>query len=294
MTRADRIARMKDMGILPENATVFPRLPDIPAWDDLPEDQRRASARGMELYAGMVSHMDAQIGRLIAYLKSTGEYDNTLVIFLSDNGPEGTMWPRGPVWDNSNIEDWGRPGTFIQYSTAWAQVSAGPLRMYRGFLSEGGIRVPMIVAGSGVAGSGRISDTLAHIMDVPATILDVAGVPHPETFNGKPVAPLQGKSLAPVLDNTSESVRSPTDWIGWEAFGLRALRMGEWKLLSMCEPYGNGDWQLYDLASDPGESRDLAAEQPQITAQLIGHWAEYAQFNNVILPDASPLCRTPQ
>ena len=248
----------------------------------------------MELYAGMVSHMDEQIGKLMGYLKSTGEYDNTLVIFLSDNGPEGNMWPVGAPWDNSRFEDWGRAGTFIQYGPAWAQVSAGPLRMFKGYMSEGGIRTPMIVSGNAVANPGRISDAVTHVMDVPATILDAAGVAHPETFEGKPVAPLQGRSLAPVIDGTSESVRAPTDWIGMELFGNRAVRMGDWKLLWLCEPSGTGDWQLYDTKTDPGEMNDLASVHPDIRDQMAGYWDEYASANNVILPDRSPVCPVQQ
>jgi arylsulfatase A-like enzyme len=289
--RAKRIERMKTLGILDPEATVFPRVPNVAAWDDLSDLEKRESARRMELYAAMVGHMDANIGGLIEYLKTTGIYDNTLIIFLSDNGPEGNLMPMGPPWDNSRFEDWGKQGTFIQYGPAWAQVSAGPFRMFKGFLSEGGIRGPMIVSGKGVAGSGRISDALAHIMDVPATILDVAGVAHPETYNGKPVVPMQGKSLLPVLGNSSESVRTPDDWIGWELFGLRAVRMGDWKLLSLCKPFGSGEWQLYNLRADPGETVDLAASEPEIATKLIGHWDEYAKANNVILPDTSPICR---
>lgn len=288
--RADRIARMQDIGILPENSTVFPRLPAIPAWTDLSADERRASARQMELYAGMVSHMDAQIGRLMAYLKSAGEYDNTLIVFLSDNGPEGNMWTVGPPWDNSRIEDWGRAGTFIQYGPAWAQVSAGPLRMFKGYMSEGGIRTPMIVAGAGVVNPGRISDAVAHVMDVPATILEAAGVAHPQTFGGRPIAPLQGQSLTPVIAGTRDSVRKPTNWIGMELFGNRAMRMGDWKLTWLCEPSGTGDWQLYDLRTDPAEMNDLASVHPDIRDQMAGHWDEYARTNNVILPDQSPVC----
>jgi arylsulfatase len=246
----------------------------------------------MELYASMVEHMDANIGKLIGYLKRSGVYDNTLIIFLSDNGPEGNIATPGPPWDNSRLEDWGKAETYIQYGPAWAQVSAGPFRMFKGFMSEGGIRGPMIVAGEGVADGGRISDAFTHIMDVPATILDMAGVRHPDTFNGKPVAPLQGKSIAPVLAGTKQSVRGPTDWTGWELFGNRAIRMGNWKLLWLCEPYGTGDWQLYNLAVDPGETRDVAKDQPEITRQLIAHWEEYATANNVILPDRSPLCKS--
>lgn len=293
VTRAERIERMKKLGILDPEATTFPRLPNVPAWDDLSGEEKRESARRMELYAAMLGHMDATIGGLIEYLKTMGIYEDTLIVFLSDNGPEGNLMQMGPPWDNSRFEDWGKEGTFIQYGPAWAQVSAGPFRMFKGFLSEGGIRSPMIVAGKGVEASGRISDALAHIMDVPATILDAAGVPHPETYDGKPVSPLQGKSLVPVLRNTSEAVRTPADWIGWELFGNRAIRRGDWKLLSLCKPFGSGEWQLYDLKSDPGETRDLAVDQPEITAQLIGHWDEYVQGNNVILPDTSPLCRAP-
>lgn len=289
-TRANRIAKMEEMGIIPENSTVFPRLSAIPAWADLTEEQRRASARQMELYAGMVSHMDSQIGKLMGYLKSTGEYDDTLVIFLSDNGPEGNLWSVGAPWDNSRIEDWGRAGTFIQYGPAWAQVGAGPLRMFKGFMSEGGIRTPMIMAGSGVANPGRISDAVTHIMDVSATILDAAGVAYPETFEGRAIAPLEGRSIMPVVEGTSDSVRAPTDWIGMELFGNRAVRMGDWKLLWLCEPSGTGEWQLYDLKTDPAEMNDLASAHPDIRDQMAGYWDEYATANNVILPDRSPVC----
>jgi arylsulfatase A-like enzyme len=290
--RAQRIDRMKTLGILGPEATAFPRLPNIPAWADLTEAERQDSARRMELYAAMVAHMDANIGQLIGYLKTAGLYDNTLIIFLSDNGPEGNMMPMGPPWDNSRIEDWGKAGTFIQYGPAWAQVSAGPLRLFKGFMSEGGIRVPMIVSGPGVAGSGRISAAFTHITDVPATILDAAQVPYPETFEGQPIPPLMGKSLAPVLGATADQVRSPSDWIGWELFGNRAVRMGDWKLLWLCEPHGTGDWQLYDLATDPGETRDLAEAQPEVAAQLLALWEAYATRNNVVLPDRSPVCNS--
>lgn len=292
VVRADRIARMKALGILEPDATVFPRLPTVPAWTELSAEEQRQSARRMELYAGMVEHMDANIGSLVGYLKTTGIYDNTLIIFLSDNGPEGNNMFPGPPWNNERFEDWGEAGTFIQYGPAWAQVSAGPFRMFKGFMSEGGIRGPMIIAGNGVAGGGRISDALAHIMDVAATILDVASVTHPDTYAGKAVAPMQGRSLAPVLAEASASVRGPSDWLGWELFGNRAIRMGDWKLLWMCEPFGPGAWQLYDLGSDPGETVDLASQQPEITKQLVAHWEDYAAANKVILPDASPVCRS--
>lgn len=290
--RAARVARMKALGVLDPNSTVFPRLASVPAWTDLSDEERQQSARKMELYAAMVEHMDANIGKLIGYLKTSGIYDDTIILFMSDNGPEGNVMNIGAPWDNSKFEDWGKKGTFIQYGPAWAQVGAGPFRMFKGFLTEGGIRVPLIIAGNGVLGSARIFDGAAHVMDIPATILDVAGVPYPDGSDGKVVAQLQGKSLAPVLSGRSDSVRGASDWVGWELFGNRAVRMGNWKLLWLCEPFGSGQWQLYDLKSDPAETQDLATERPETRDQLIRHWDEYATANNVILPDTSPICGT--
>jgi arylsulfatase len=238
----------------------------------------------------MVANMDENIGKLIAYLKTSGLYDNTLIIFLSDNGPEGNIMDMGPPWDNSNLEDWGQKGTFIQYGPAWAQVGAGPFRMFKGYLSEGGIRTPLIISGAGVKGSGRISDAVVHVKDIPATILDAASIAHPDSFNGNKVAPLQGKALAPVLAKKASAVHGADDWTGWELFGNRAIRQGDWKLLWMCKPFGASQWQLFDLKSDPGETRDLAAEKPEIRDRLAKHWDDYVKINNVILPDVSPLC----
>lgn len=288
--RAQRIERMKTLGILAPDATVSPRLPSAPAWADLTVTEQQESARRMELFAAMVEHMDANIGRLIGYIKTAGIYDNTLIIFLSDNGPEGNWMPVGSPWDSSRVEDWGKAGTFIQYGPGWAQVSAGPLRLFKGFTAEGGIRVPMIIAGPGVRGSERLSAAPTHVMDVTATILDAAGITYPETVDGQPVAPLQGKSIVPLLRGASDLVRTPDDWLGWELFGNRAIRRGDWKLLWLCEPQGAGQWQLYNLAADPGETVDLAKNQPALARELIALWEAYATRNNVILPDSSPVC----
>lgn len=136
--RAARVARMIELGLVPAETTVFPRLPTVPAWSELSEQERRESARTMELYAAMLEHMDANIGNLIGYLKATGQYENTLVFFMSDNGPEGNdVLQIGAAWDNSVFEDWGKQGTFVHYGPAWAQVSAGPLAFFKGFVTEG-------------------------------------------------------------------------------------------------------------------------------------------------------------
>ncbi|MHB2170090.1 arylsulfatase [Alsobacter sp. R-9] len=291
-TRAARIERMKRLALLPQDATVFPRLPSIPAWTALTPEERKQSARRMELYAAMLEHLDWNVGRLVRYLQERNLYEDTLFIVLSDNGPEGTSAAEriGAPWDNSRFEDWGKKGTFIQYGPAWAQVSAGPFRMFKGYESEGGIRAPMIVAGPGVSAGGRISGALSHVTDVPATILRAANVAHPATVEGRPVLPLQGRSLQPVLDGSRRAVRGRGEWIAGELFGNRFVRRGDWKLLWMCRPAGTGEWQLFDLARDPGETRDLAASAPAVRNDLLKAWKDYAQANGVIIPSVSPVC----
>lgn len=289
-TRAARIERMKKLGILGKNANTFPRLPNIPEWNALSAEEKKQSARKMELYAAMVEHLDSNVGRLVRYLKDNNLYENTLFVFLSDNGPEGTSWNMGAPWDNSKIENWGKKGTFIQFGAAWAQVSAGPFRMFKGYQSEGGIRSPMIMAGHGVAGSGRISTALTHVMDVPATILKAANVPYPKTYHDRPIVPLQGKALNAILNNSRAFVRGPSDWFGAEIFGNRAVRQGDWKLLWLCQPAGPNTWQLFNLKADPAEMNDLSSAQPKMKARLIRRWEEYSRTNNVIIPSVSPTC----
>lgn len=289
-TRAARVERMKRLTLLRNDATVFPRLPSIPPWTALSPDERKQSARRMELYAAMLEHLDWNVGRLVRYLQDRNLYEDTLFIVLSDNGPEGTSFPISAPWDNSRFEDWGKKGTFIQYGAAWAQVSAGPFRMFKGYESEGGIRAPMIVAGHGVSAGGRVSNALAHVTDVPATILQAANVMHPKTFEGQSVLPLQGLSLRPVLAGTRKAVRGEDQWIGGELFGNRFVRQGDWKLLWMCRPAGTGDWQLFDLARDPGETRDLSASEPAVRRRLLKAWNTYSTANNVVLPEVSPVC----
>ena len=159
--------------------------------------------------------------------------------------------------------------------------------MFKGFLTEGGIRVPLIVAGTGVEGAARVSDAVAHVMDIPATILDAAGVAYPDSTD---VPPLQGRSLAPILEGADATVRGAEDWIGWELFGNRALRLGDWKAVWICPPFGSGEWQLFDLEADPGETVDLAATRPDVLERLTAQWDEYALANNVIPADVSPVC----
>jgi arylsulfatase len=164
-----------------------------------------------------------------------------------------------------------------------------PFRQYKGWLAEGGIHCPMIIAGAGVhRAAGSLNAGVVHIMDVAPTLLEVAGVQVPATYEGKPVQRIQGKSLVPTLQGKAEAPRGPEDWLGWELWGSRAIRQGDWKLLWQPQPMGKADWELFNIAKDPGERTDLAAQEPDRKRRLMALWDEYVKTNNVVLPDRNP------
>ena len=295
--RASRLARMKDMGIVGTSAQPFPRLPNIPAWDSLTPEQQKLSARRMEIYAAMLANMDYHIGRVLDHLKEAGKLDNTLVIFFSDNGAESieltslvesAFSPAAKKWFLEHFdrrpEHWGRKGSVVDYGPAWAQVGSAPFRMFKGYVSEGGIRAPLIIAGPGVTHAGDINASFLHVMDIAPTLYELAGAEHPSRRRGSKLAPLQGKSLVPLLTGKSEAIRGGSDWIGWELFGNRAVRQGDWKILYLLKPAGgSGDWQLFNLHDDPAELHDLSKNYPDKRQALLALWDQYVTTNGVIL-----------
>jgi arylsulfatase A-like enzyme len=183
----------------------------------------------------------------------------------------------------------GRKGTYTEYGPAWAQVGMTPFRVYKGWTAEGGIRSPLIVSGPGVQGPGELNkQAVLHVKDIAPTLLELAGVQHPSTHNGREVAPMQGKSWVSMLDGTTQSPRSAGDWLGWELFGNRAIRQGDWKITWLYQPLGSGDWELFNLAEDPGEQNDLSGEFPEKRMELVALWDEYVKMNGVIIGERSP------
>lgn len=302
--REERLARQKQLGIIAPDVVSFPRLSTIPAWNTLTDEQRRQAARKMELYAAMIEYMDDQVGRLIGHLKKSGRYDDTLIVFLSDNGAAGEdmaelmakLAPTAKDWfartfDN-RLENWGRRGSSVEYGPSWAQVSSVPLRLFKGVVAEGGIRTPLIVSGPGVKHEGSINGSLLHVMDIAPTVLESAGVEHPSRRGGSELPPLQGRSMWPLLAGREREIRTDTDWLGWELFGNRAIRRGDWKLLYLLKAAGGtGDWELFNLREDPAELHDLSAKHPGTRKALLALWEEYVTRNGVVLSDAGPYAR---
>jgi arylsulfatase len=300
MVRKERLKRQIEVGIVPKDTQLAERMWFIPDATLLAPAARALLGKKMELYAGMVENMDYHTGRLIDYLKKIGEYDNTIFIVFGDNGAEGadlfnmiagTPGTRNYLfasmqWSQTHPNAWGDPHTYVGYGPMWAQVSMTPLSQYKGLMGEGGIRNGLIVNGPIVKRpAGSINRGLMHVADLMPTLLEVAGASYPKMIKGQEAPPLIGKSWVKMLAGQEESPRSAQDYMAWEIFGNQAVRQGDWKLVWQYKPYGTEQWELFNLATDPGERHNLAAEQPEKVKTLLALWDDYARANKVVLPN---------
>ena len=288
--RARRLAGLEAQGIIAGDATVYTGHAAWPKWDTLDDDLKRAESKRMAVYAAMVHAMDREIGRVLDYLKAQGELDNTFVFFMSDNGADGNSildvahdreWIHSSM--NNGIANTGRIGSFVEYGPGWAQVSETPLRMYKSFTYEGGISAPAIAWGPGLGVGGGIRHSLVHVMDVAPTLYEIGRARYPGAVRGRTaLLPLQGKSMLAYLQGRQERVHGPEEAVGWELGGRKALRKGDWKIVSSNQPWGTGTWELYDMARDRAETQDLAAAMPGKVAELVESWQQYVTTNGVL------------
>lgn len=302
VVRRERLQRQIELGIMPNDTSLAERLWFIPDATLLAPASRAVLGMKMELFAGMMENMDYHVGRLIDYLKSIGEYKNTIFIVFGDNGAEGTdlfemvAGQEGSLnalyaainWSQTHPKAWGDPGSYVGYGPMWAQVSMTPFSQYKGWLAEGGIRNALIVSGPIVKlPKGSIQDPILHVADIMPTLLEVAETTYPERHNELRLPLLLGKSWVKMLSGKTDSVRTSEDYLAWELFGNRAVRQGEWKLRWQWKPLGKGQWELFNLAIDPAERYDLSLKQPEKLTALISLWQDYVSKNNVILPSRS-------
>ena len=300
--RQERLKRQIELGIMPAGTQLAERMWFLPDPIVLAPATRAILGKKMELYAGMVENLDFHVGRLIEHLKQIGEHDNTVFIVFGDNGAEGTdlfkMIAGTPGtrdylfaaihWSQTNPNAWGDPGSYVAYGPMWAQVSMTPFSQYKGWVGEGGIRNALIVSGPVVKRpNGSVNGGLMHVADIMPTLLEVAGASYPKTHDGHELPPLMGKSWGQVLAGQAESPRTEQDYLAWEIFGNHAVRQGDWKLRWEYKSFGKGEWELYNVATDAAERKDLAAERPDKVKALIALWDDYARANNVILPSRS-------
>src|SRR5690606_21579444 len=267
----DRLERARALGLVPADFAGIPPVAGQPRWEELSDEERRIEARKMEIYAAMVSDLDEYVGRLIAYLESIGELDDTFIFFMSDNGPEGLRRDLGaPLRDwvaeccDNSYENLGAGDSYVMYGPNWARAGTVPFRDAKASAFEGGIRVPAFAVSPGVVPAGARSDAFGTVMDLLPTFLELAGTSHPgEAYRGQPVAPPRGASMLPLLSGDADAVHGPDYWVGWELYGHRAIRRGDWKIVWDPREGEDAAWKLFNLAEDPGEQRDLAASAPE-------------------------------
>ncbi len=264
--REERHRRQLESGLLPAKWALSPRPDHIPAWDSLSEKERKWESDRMEVFAAMVDVLDQSVGRLVAFLKDEGLFDNTLILFFSDNGGCPFERTRGRY-----LKPWD-PKSYWLYDASWAHVSNTPFRLYKQNQHEGGIASPLIVHWpKGLqTQAGAITHQPGHIIDIMATCLDITGARYPKQIGDRVIDPLQGQSLAPIFRGET---RAPHEQLYFHFGTDRALRKGPWKLVSA----KLGKWELYDIDEDRTELHDLSDRMPERVAAMQAEWFRFAK-----------------
>jgi len=289
--RQRRFASLKAAGIVPAEWALPPRNEAITPWEDLSDEQKKIESRKMELYAAMVDNLDDHVGRLIAYLKDHDVYDNTLILFMADNGAAGEDFYEGIPYDgfqdyikahyDNRFETMGKPGSFVSYGPQWAEAGSAPFRRYKGYTLEGGMVAPLIITGPGVAGEGLIDSTYLTVMDLAPTFLEIAGATYPDDGS---VKPMLGESMVSFLAGESKTVHDD-DYVTLISHrGRSFVRKGQWKLVVMEGPFDEEKFELYDVLADPGETHDLRNSMPEIYTEMLETWREERLELGIILP----------
>jgi len=287
--RQERRDRAIALGLIPKGTPML-TMRSTADWDALSAQDKKYQARRMEVYAAMADAMDFHVGRLVAHLKQTGDYDNTVFLFTSDNGAEasdpyavlsGRLWLD---WQyNKGIDQLGARGAYSIIGPSWASAAASPLSTYKFYSGEGGIRVPLIISGPGDIKPNSIHGSLAHVKDIAPTLLELAQIVRPGvTYQGKAIEPMTGASLMPVLTGKAARVHGPNHVIGYELSGNQAVFKGDLKLIKNIAPIGDGQWHLYDIRNDPGETKDLRSQLPDVFQAMQADYAAYAKANGVL------------
>ncbi len=275
--RKERIAKQIQSGILPASQKIAQRDAEVPLWENLNYDQKQLWKAKMEVYAAMIDRVDQNIGRLISTLKELKKDENTVIVFLSDNGAQGgyASANRKPSRNTGPV---GSPGSYDYQEQNWAYLSNTPLRQYKNNMHEGGNSTPFIAWFPKQFKQGQIIKGTAHLIDIAPTFYELAGATYPTKYNGRATNPLVGKSLVALLNGQGEQVERGEP-LFWERAGNRAVRKGKWKIVSA---YPSLQWELYDIENDRGETKDLANQRPDIVNELSADYFKWAELTGVV------------
>lgn len=280
--RIARWQKAKEIGLIPESAPLADMPEEMRAWNDLSPDEQALYAARMQVNAAMMEAMDIEIGRLMEHLEQTGQYENTVFVVTSDNGPEpsrGDEDIRLSIWMKMHgyhigIDGIGEQGSWGFIGPEWAIAAASPNNMFKFLGSEGGLRVPLVMAGPGVP-EGETVDARTVVTDIAPTLLKYARIEAPDNM-------MTGRSLGPILSGAQATVYQPDDVIGMEVSGNSAILKGRWKITRNQKPHGDGQWRLYDIEQDPGETKDLSEDEPDVFADMLDEYQAYSKRVGVL------------
>jgi arylsulfatase/uncharacterized sulfatase len=290
--RERRRQRAVEIGLVPER-TGMVRMHSTIDWASLSTERKRYEAKRMAVYAGMIEAMDFHIGRLIDYLNARGIYENTVFIFTSDNGAEASgpddpgTFASSSLGYHTDYERLGLKGSYNTISPSFASAAASPLAYYKFYTGEGGLRVPLIVSGVPLDATPMMTHAFGWATDITPTILSIAGVEPPgPRYGGRPVLPMSGRDLSPILRGEVDRVYGEQDAVGYELTGHAAFFQGNYKLVRNRPPAGDGEWHLYNIMSDPGEVIDLKETESSRFQRMLSGYEQFTRENGVMpLPE---------
>jgi len=274
--RQQRFLKQKRQGIIPNNVQLANIEDDLSNWDDLPSVKQEEMDLRMAIYSAQIEELDKAVGKIVDALKQSEKFENTFIVFLSDNGAVG-----GPLFGRGKNVKLNQSGPYTSYGRAWSHVSNTPYKKYKSFCHEGGIISPLIIYHKHLANKGNVVRQPAHIIDMMPTFLDLANIQLPVTKNGAKTIEIDGQSLLPILTQTALPPESRK--LFWEHEGKRAVRRGNWKLLATKL---SDDWELYDLSTDPTENENISLNHPEKVKELESLWMSWAEHKQVLPLDS--------
>jgi arylsulfatase len=288
--RTLRFYSQKRNGIIAADVKLPPRSDSIKLWKDLTDEEKRTEARKMELYAAMVENLDMHVGRIIQFLKDADQLENTLIVFMSDNGAAGEdFYNRGALssfiqknFDNS-YDNMGKTNSFVSYGPQWAQAGAAPFKLWKGYAAEGGIVAPLIISGKWVKRKPGIENVLINVTDLAPSFLELAGIHYPETYNKVRLYKMEGESFLPFIEGKKKSVHNSDYIFAQEHYGTCMLIKGNWKITNISDPFNEAAFTLHDLSKDRGETTDLSKKYPKKYKELLDEWERFKK-NNLVVP----------
>ena len=287
-----RLESLKKAGLIPENAVLPPNHPSVLPWDSLTPHEQKKESRKMELYAGMVDNLDVNIGRLIEFLEEIDELENTIIVFMADNGAAAEDFYYHDVYGpyiqehftDTSYQQMGTPRSFVSYGPQWAEVGSAPFRYFKSMATEGAVVAPMIISGHGVQNKNKTYHGFISLMDLAPTFYELAEATYPKRFVDRELFPLKGKSITSIFDDMNRIVHDSTDVFAVEHGERVILIKGNWKIVNEEPPFEKENFKLFNLSNDLAELKDLREREKEKFDELIKEWNKYSSEIGVQFP----------